>query len=42
MNENLEAVKRRVKKLFALSKSPNENEAWPRWRRRWRSWMSII
>jgi hypothetical protein len=27
MNENLEAVKRRVKKLFALSKSPNENEA---------------
>jgi hypothetical protein len=27
VNENLEAVKRRVKKLFALSKSPNENEA---------------
>jgi hypothetical protein len=27
MSENLEAVKRRVKKLFALSKSPNENEA---------------
>jgi hypothetical protein len=27
MNENLEAVKRRVKKLLALSKSPNENEA---------------
>jgi hypothetical protein len=27
MNENLEAVKRRVKKLLALSKSPNENGA---------------
>jgi hypothetical protein len=27
MNDNLEAVKRRVKKLLALSKSPNENEA---------------
>jgi hypothetical protein len=26
-NENPETVKRRVKKLFALSKSPNENEA---------------
>ena len=25
--KNLEAVKRRIKKLFALSKSPNENEA---------------
>jgi hypothetical protein len=27
MNENLENIKRRVKKLLALSKSPNENEA---------------
>jgi hypothetical protein len=27
MNENLEAVKRRVKKLLALPKSPNENGA---------------
>jgi hypothetical protein len=27
MNENLKAVKKRVKKLLALSKSPNQNEA---------------
>ena len=27
MNENIDIVKRRIKKLLALSKSPNENEA---------------
>lgn len=26
MNDNLEAVKKRIKKLLALSKSPNEND----------------
>jgi hypothetical protein len=27
MNDNLDVIKRRIKKLFALSKSPNEQEA---------------
>jgi hypothetical protein len=27
MNDELETIRRRVKKLLALSKSPNENEA---------------
>ena len=27
MNENIDIVKRRIQKLLALSKSPNENEA---------------
>ena len=27
MNADLETIKKRIKKLLALSKSPNENEA---------------